>query len=45
VASVLAHRDGVIRLLLLDNGAPQGEGRPRLVSGGCDATVKVWNSS
>jgi hypothetical protein len=39
VASVVAHQSGVTSLLLLDNGGPEGEGRPRLVSGG--ATVKV----
>jgi hypothetical protein len=41
LAAVHAHRGGVTRLLLLDKGDPEGEGRPRLVSGGGDATVKV----
>jgi WD40 repeat protein len=41
LAAVHAHRGGVTSLLLLDNGGPEGAGRPRLVSGGGDATVKV----
>jgi WD40 repeat protein len=41
VTAVVAHRGGVTSLVLLDKGDPEGEGRPRLVSGGADATVKV----
>jgi WD40 repeat protein len=41
LATVHAHRGGVTSLLLLDKGVPEGEGRPRLVSAGGDATVKV----
>jgi WD40 repeat protein len=45
VASVLAHPGGLTSLLLLENGGPERESRPRLVSGGNDATVKVRESS
>jgi WD40 repeat protein len=45
VASVAAHQGGVTSLLLLEKGVPEGEGRPLLVSSGCDASVKVWNTS
>jgi WD40 repeat protein len=45
VALVQAHPGGVTSLMSLENEGPEGKSRPRLVSGGNDATVKVWNSA
>jgi WD40 repeat protein len=41
LATVQAHRGGVTSLLFLDSGSLGNGERPRLVSGGSDATVKV----